>query len=171
MCIIIDTNCFANVFNKTSARHNEFVPVLKWIISGKGKVVYGGTKYIEELKKASKYMKIFSLMNMYNCAIHIEDQQVDHEQVYLETNIVDPNFDDPHLMAIVLTSGCRLICSEDDRSIPFVTNTRLYPRRISKPKYYKGLRQVQLLCDNNIPPRYRPLCIRRNGHSPLDVLV
>ena len=44
MCIIVDTNCFAPVFDRKSEKHNQFAPVLEWIISGKGKLIYGGSK-------------------------------------------------------------------------------------------------------------------------------
>ncbi len=60
MCIIIDTNAFAPVFDRTSQNHAEFKPVLDWIVSGKGKIVYGGTKYKLELGKAYKYLKLFA---------------------------------------------------------------------------------------------------------------
>ena len=54
MPIIVDTNCFANVFSRNATRHNEFEPVLNWILRGKGKLIYGGTKYKTELKKSYK---------------------------------------------------------------------------------------------------------------------
>ena len=48
MCVIVDTNAFAAVFNANANNHDEFAPVLDWIISGKGKLVIGGTKYMSE---------------------------------------------------------------------------------------------------------------------------
>ncbi len=37
MCIIIDTNVLADVFNSESKLHMEFAPVVEWILKGKGK--------------------------------------------------------------------------------------------------------------------------------------
>ncbi len=47
MCIIIDANALPSVLK----REPELCPVFNWINEGKGKIVYGGTKYKEELKK------------------------------------------------------------------------------------------------------------------------
>lgn len=46
MAIIIDANCLARVFDKTNIEHDEFVPVFDWIVNGKGKLIYGGSKYM-----------------------------------------------------------------------------------------------------------------------------
>lgn len=156
MCIIIDTNCFAAVFNRTSEKHSEFAPVLNWIICGNGKAVYGGTKYRNELTKAKRYLRIFGLLKQCHRLIMVNDNEVDIEQKRVESIIMQPDFDDPHLAAIVIVSRCKLICSEDVRSIPHVTNISLYARRSHVPKYYTGLRNKRLLCDRNIPERYSP---------------
>lgn len=34
MCVIVDTNCLASVFERKSEKHPQFAPVLEWIISG-----------------------------------------------------------------------------------------------------------------------------------------
>ena len=60
MAIIIDTNCIANVFSPKTANHSEFKPVLEWILLGKGLMIYGGSKYREELKKTAKYLPIIA---------------------------------------------------------------------------------------------------------------
>jgi hypothetical protein len=53
MCIIIDTNRFSSIFEEENSDHDEFKPILDWIIFGKGKIVYGGTKYKQELTRAA----------------------------------------------------------------------------------------------------------------------
>lgn len=68
MCIILDINILSSVFSQAAMKHREFEPVLKWITEGHGRVVYGGTKYKKELGK-TPYLKIFSLLNIYNRAI------------------------------------------------------------------------------------------------------
>ncbi len=54
MCIIIDVNALNEVFNTDSVNHLEFKPVRDWIIEGKGKVLYGGTKYRDELMRTKE---------------------------------------------------------------------------------------------------------------------
>ncbi len=155
MCIIIDTNCFSSVFSRTSASHSEFAPVLEWILCGHGKAVFGGSKYRQELNSAKHYLKIFRLLDTFNRLIKVDDNKVDAEQTRVEGIITHPDFDDPHLAAIVIVSRCKLICSVDTRSIPHITNRVLYNKQ-SVPKYYTGLRNRSLLCDKNIPQKYFP---------------
>lgn len=153
MAIIVDTNCFSRVFCRTNKEHMFFKPVLDWIISGSGFLVYGGTKYKDELIKAKKFIKIFRLLKGYNKAVSFPDNEIDEYQALCEEKIKDDDFDDPHLPAIVLVSKCRLICTADIRSQPFVTSPDLYPRKFHIPQYYSGLKDKDLLCDSNIDRR------------------
>ena len=156
MCIILDTNCFAHVFKRSSEKHPEFKPVLYWVINGNGKFVFGGTKYLGELKK-TKYLKIFGILNKYNKVIKADDEKVDKEEEKIKGLITHRNFDDQHLPSIVRVTSCMLICSEDKKSIPFVTLPRLYPKGISVPRYYTSITNKNLLCDRYIPKRYKPM--------------
>ena len=157
MCIIVDTNCLSSVFEKTSKNHSEFAPVLDWILSGKGKLVYGGSKYIEELSKVSKFLKIISQLKKIGKAIVVDRTKVDKEQERIEKEITNTDFDDPHLPAIVIVSKCKIICSSDTRSIKFVTLPQLYPKGIDVPKYYTCKKNANLLCDKYIHDCYKPL--------------
>ena len=123
MCIILDINILSSVFSQAAMKHREFEPVLKWITEGHGRVVYGGTKYKKELGK-TPYLKIFSLLNIYNRAIPLNDEEVDKEQQYVESLENDPDFDDPHIIAMVRVSGCKLLCSNDTRSIRFIRDKK-----------------------------------------------
>ena len=89
MCVIVDTNCLASVFECKSENHPQFAPVLEWIISGKGKLIYGGSKYIGELSKARKYLKIINLLKNKGKAICVEKERVDKEQERIEKEITD----------------------------------------------------------------------------------
>lgn len=155
MAIIVDTNCFSRVFCRSDKEHSEFAPVLDWLVSGNGFLVYGGSKYKQELMKARKFIPFFKLLNNYKKLFKFEDAPIDQLQMKYEQMIHDPDFDDPHLPAIVVVSKCRLICSKDFRSIPFVTSPSLYPKRFHVPHYYTGLKDRGLLIDANIDPRLK----------------
>lgn len=157
MCIIVDTNCLASVFDKKSDKHQEFEPVLEWITKGKGKFIYGGSKYLAELSKATKYLRIINILKKSGKTIIANKDIVDKEQKRIEQSITDEDFDDPHLPAIVIASKCKLICSVDTRSIKFVTCSKLYPKGIEVPKYYTSSKNKNLLCDKYIPKCYKPL--------------
>ena len=70
MCVIVDTNAVAAVFNANANNHDEFAPVLDWIISGKGKLVIGGTKYMSELARTKKYLSFVQILNTKARTIH-----------------------------------------------------------------------------------------------------
>lgn len=157
MPVIVDTNCFANVFSRKSERHAEFEPVLDWIVNGKGKLIAGGTKYKNELKKAPKYLKIFTLLRDAGKVHFGNDQEIDDYQKKVEELKEDDDFDDEHLPAIVSVTKCKIICSEDTRSIPHVTDRKYYPTGVSTPVYYTSSRNKDLLCDKYVDDSLKPI--------------
>lgn len=147
MCIIIDTNTLALVFDKTTKGHDEFKPVLDWIFKGKGKVVYGGTKYKLELKK---YLALFKELNTANSAVNIDDLKVDEAEFVASSMINNKDFDDQHLVGLLTVSKCKLICSNDKRGYPFFRHNLFFNPASNKPKIYSGRRNSGLLIDRHI---------------------
>lgn len=152
MCIVIDLNVLAAVLNPFSSKHSDFQPVEHWISDGKGKFVYGGTTYIGELSRASKYLGIISEWERKGKTVRLCDAIVDAEESRIRELVDDPDFDDPHLAAIVSASRCRLICSEDKRAYPFLTRRDLYPKGVRRPRIYRDCRNAALLCDRYLSP-------------------
>lgn len=152
MCIIIDTDSLANVFKTDSQMHPEFKPVLEWILKGKGKVVYGGSKYEKELAKAKNYLKIFAELTKFRKTAYFEKNVVDKEQNLVEKLKSHKDFDDPHLVAIVRASRCKLICTNERRSNKFLTDKKFYSKcdGVSVPKLYKRHTHNKLLNDKNL---------------------
>ncbi|APC41039.1 type II toxin-antitoxin system VapC family toxin [Clostridium estertheticum] len=157
MCIIIDTNVFASVFNCSSAEHEDFKPVLDWITKGSGKAVIGGNTYRTELKKAKRYLKLFTLLASCNKIIHVDDAEVDQIEINLKKQLVHRDFDDPHLIALTIVSKTKLICSGDARAYKYIKDPNLYPKCFNRPKIYKGKENKNLLIDENIPDKYKPV--------------
>jgi len=124
MPIILDTNCFANVFSRTSEKHKQFEPVLSWVVEGKGLFIYGGSKYKGELMKAKKYLAIFRLLKEVGKVINKLDVEIDELQKKIEAINDSDLFNDEHLLAISAITKCRIICSEDTTSIQFVTDKK-----------------------------------------------
>jgi hypothetical protein len=150
MCIVIDANTFAAVFSDSCQEHEEFEPVLTWIIYGKGKIIYGGSKYEQELRHCRKYLGIFSELRKVGKVVVLNSTKVDYIQQQVEGIISHSNFDDPHIVAIVIVSGCRLICSNDGRAHPFFKDKNLYPKHFERPRIYSGYGNRDLLCDQNL---------------------
>jgi hypothetical protein len=77
MCLVIDTNTFALVFNENAKGHKNFTPVLTWITEGSGRMIYGGTKYDIELARATWMLGIIVELSRNRRAIHIPNAAVD----------------------------------------------------------------------------------------------
>lgn len=152
MCIVIDTNTWASVIDTTSTNHLEFKPVHDWILGegGKGKIVYGGTTYINETPL--KYRKLLRYFTDIGKAKGISLDEVDFHEAELKQKIQHPDFDDPHIVAIIIVSKCKLICSNDLKAIPFFKDKDrlLYPKHFAIPKIYQSNSNKDLLIDKNI---------------------
>jgi len=155
MPIIVDTNCIANVFDTGSKNHLKFKPVLDWIIKGKGKLVFGGTTYEKEMPK--KYRRTFNILKKVSKTIEGDRKAIDQKEIENKNLIPDKDFDDPHIAAIAFISKCRLICSEDKRSIKFIKNKVLYSKDFVVPKFYTKAKNKDLLNDANIDDIYKPI--------------
>lgn len=158
MAIIIDANCVANVFSRRSDKHKDFKPVLNWILLGKGLMIYGGTQYKRELAKTAKYLPIIRLLKDVGKAIEGCTKDIDDYQKKVEDLRENTDFDDPHLPAIVVITKCRIICSEDTRSIPFVQDGKYYPNGFKTPVYYTSKKNKNLLNDKYVDKSLKPLC-------------
>ena len=155
MCIVIDINTLASVFDKKSANHEEFKDVFDWIVDGKGMIVYGGTKYIEELSK-TKYLSLFVQFKNANKAIQVKGN-VDIETALVSELIQHPDFDDQHLVALLKVSGCKLICSQDARAYPYFQHNLFFNPASKRPKIYSSSRNKDLLTDRNIADVCKPV--------------
>lgn len=158
MCIIIDTNSLAHVFNPESNEHLEFLPVHDWIINGKGKVICGGTKYFDELKKLPRILTIYAELKKKGKAIYVENDEVDKKAILAATVIQHIDFDDQHLIGLLQESKCKLICSLDQRAYPYFTHKNFF-KSGNKPKIYRGKRNKALLNDKNIANICKPCTV------------
>lgn len=154
MCIVVDSNVLGAVFNKMSVNHYEFAPVLDWVVNGRGMVVYGGTKYLNEAGK--KYLDLFAELGRRGKAKNIDRTEVDGKEAWVTAKIQHADFDDQHLIGLLIVSGCKLICSLDTRAYPFFTHSTFFSPADRRPKIYSSRRNADLLVDINIAEICRP---------------
>jgi len=159
MCLVIDICTLAPVFEKSCAKHSEFKPVLDWILYGNGKIIYGGEKYKNEIPQ--KYLRLINELTKASKAIELIEQKVNEKTKEIKKKYRHRDFDDPHIVAIIIVSGYRVICSDDDRAYPFFKMKMLYPNRFTRPKIYSGASNKNLLNDNNIVKICKP-CLKLN---------
>jgi len=158
MCIVIDMNAMPSVFNPEVKDHPEFYPVKDWIYNGKGKMVYGGKTYSSQLAKLPRYMHLVVSLDRQRKVIKIDKTKVDQAEKVVLTAVRSYKCDDAHIIAIVGVSGCRLVCTKDDKSNVYIKDKRLYPKHTKTPKIYKGLRHAGLLNDRNIVTCRHTIC-------------
>lgn len=145
MSIVIDINALASVFNSDCDKHFNFKPVKSWLDSGRGIVLYGGTKYKDELKLAFRYLKLMRLMKDAGKARALDDAEVDAYEKNVITMVNNKACDDPHIIAILAVSRCNLLCSSDARSYVYIKNKKLYPKGMKEVKIYGSIKNKSLL--------------------------
>ncbi len=150
MCVVIDTNVWSSVFRTDAVPHAEYRPVLKWITKGRGFVVYGGTKYATELSRAPRYLAIFVELRKKGRARLVKHAEVDAAATRVEQQANNARCNDAHLIAIFCVSGCRVLCSNDQRSDEFIKAKGFYPAGQKPPSIYRSAEHRHLLCNRNI---------------------
>lgn len=109
MCLIVDANAVHKVFPAASAAYQPIEAALK---SGRAKIVYGG-ELAREYARIEWFRRFLRILDQKGSARIVSDEQVDaRTQALIQTNRC--RSDDPHVLALALVSGARLLCSEDD---------------------------------------------------------
>ena len=145
MCIIIDVNVLPSVFSSETKNHSEYKPVYDWFIGPNGKIVFGGSKYKGELLAMRRYHSLLVRYAKMNKVAYLEDEVVDKIQEDVKSKTDDSDFDDPHIIAIVIVSKGGIVCSDDKRSYRFIKDTAFYPDGIQVPRIYSNASNKDLL--------------------------
>lgn len=158
MCLIIDVNAIGSVLNPRSDDHSEFEPIHNWIIHGKGKIIWGGTKYRDELK-GGKYLSLLTRLGTQRKTVKIAQEKVDEIESQLKINCQGSKFhgfNDHHIIALIIASKCKIICTKDDESDRFLKNSSLYPNDIGVPSIYRNASHKHLITNDNIVKKCLP---------------
>ncbi|MBU2494676.1 MAG: hypothetical protein KJ571_18800 [Bacteroidetes bacterium] len=139
--------------------HKEFKPILDWVIKGNGNIVYGGTKYFNELKNSLKYLKIFIELKKIKKVIKVDDKSVDDLSRKILSDCNEKKLNDEHIIAIVILSKCRIVCTQDKSSFPFLKNKKFYQNGVKRPSLYTSSKNSNLLIDSNIVEFCKP-CVK-----------
>jgi predicted nucleic acid-binding protein len=156
MCLIVDSNAIPVVFNKSNQEHQDFEPILNWIINGNGKIVYGGKKIRDEYKKLVSYLRILKYLEDKRKIVRLNDDEVDKKQIEQEKIEKSRAFNDSHIVAMVIISKVRIVCTNDTKSLKYVKDSKFYPKDVKIPKIYSKAKHKDLLVDENIAPICKP---------------
>jgi len=152
MCIVVDPPTLIPIFKQSDPRHSDFAPVRNWVMFGPGKLVLGGTKYKGELSKVSSIIGFIRELEKQRKIVRKNDAEVDRDVAILKNLEPAADFDDPHLVALVRLSGCRIICILDPRAHRFLRKDSFYKATKDRPKLYTRTKNETLLCKDNIAP-------------------
>ncbi len=151
MCLIVDTCCLAQLFDPGNGEHSNFLPVLNWVVSGRGRIIYGGSKYNKELRAAYKFLGIMTELERKGRAIRMPEAQVNKLAISIKRQVPDRKFNDEHLVALVIASRCGVVCTNDRDAISYLKRPEFYrPHRLKKPKIYRSKHNHSLCSDRHL---------------------
>jgi len=150
MCIIADPPTLIPIFKQTDPEHKTFSAVLEWVMKGGGKFVIGGTKYTQELAAVRSIIPFMQELARQGKIFNASSDAVDKEEANLKAICPEADFDDPHLVALVKATGCRLICIRDPRAHRYLRMSKLYRSPSDRPKLYTREKNKNILCQNNV---------------------
>lgn len=152
MCIVVDPPSFIPIFRSGDPNHSEFKSVLDWVTEGPAKFVLGGSQYQSELRAIRSVLPILLELEKKGKVVRIGTAEVDAEVTLVRALETSTDFDDPHLVAIVRLTGCKLVCLRDPRAHRYLRSSRFYARASARPKLYTRSRNGRLLCSENLAP-------------------
>lgn len=152
MCIIADPPTFIPIFKETDPEYGKFSAVRDWVKNGPGKFITGGTTYQKELMAVKSIIGLLSELEKRGKVRRNNTTAVDREEGVVKALEPAQDFDDPHLVALVRVSGCKIICIRDPRSHRFLRMAKFYKSTKDRPKLYTREKNKNLLCNANMAP-------------------
>jgi hypothetical protein len=153
MCVVIDMNRLSTVFNNNNRESANFRRLREWILEGPGFLVYGGSRYSNELSEGcSKLIKELKNQSYKNVVV-LRDDIVDNKES--EIGIAFPyafnldnekNDGDPFIVAICIVSKTKIVCTNDKRCKDAIESVFTKNR----PRLYSSDKNADLLKPDNV---------------------
>ncbi len=165
MAVIIDTNCFTLVFTNP-----KYISLKNWIVNWPWMIVLWWKCYYDELALSNK--AILPLLKEFSKiwkVLKYDDAIIDSEQFKIETLETDPDFDDPHIIALAVISKVLIVATNDKRSMKFIKDRKFYSTSKLIPKIYSWTTKnpATILNISNIHSSNRWKCkILKNSEKP-----
>jgi hypothetical protein len=158
MCLVIDVNAMGAVFDRENADHSNFKTIEEWVISGKAKLIFGGTKYREEIAKLSnrKYVGLFNQLRQMRKIVYADDGLVDTRTLEVGAMESATDFNDQHVVGLISTSAAKVLCTNDNPLIKYAKMSKFYPKHQKPPFIFTRTTRRGLVKDTLISPTCRP---------------
>ena len=98
----------------------------------------------------TRYIRIINELDRAGKVVKVSNTLVDRIAAQLKAKIPDAQFNDEHIVAIVIVSRCKIVCSDDKESYPYIRRPDLYPKGMKRPKIYRSQGHGQMCCKSNI---------------------
>jgi hypothetical protein len=82
--------------------------------------------------------------------VKLDGKKVDKLAAELKVRIPDARFNDEHIVAIVVVSRCKVVCSDDKEASPYLRRADLYPKGMKRPRIYRHQSHGRMCCQKNI---------------------
>lgn len=152
MCTVIDMNTIPCVFNGNNSDHKDFKPILDWITKGKGKLVFGGKTYSNELSRLPTYLKLINELNTAGKVVKVDNEKIDKKENEIISDLKrrgitqnDKSYNDAHIVAIVFVSKVKIVTSLDKHSYGFLRESRYYDKTTDRPLIYTRSKNITLI--------------------------
>jgi hypothetical protein len=148
MCLVIDTDCFALVFEPSTKGHQKYAPVLAWITEGRGRMIYGGTKYNSELARATRILGIVKELSTQRRTVQLPNAIVDPIAGALKVKFPEEKFNDEHIVALVIASQCCVVCTHDKTAMSYLKCLDVFSdyAGVERPKIFNGHKTHKKMC-------------------------
>lgn len=147
--LLIDTNVIGAVFDRNNAQHENFRPILDFIIRRRGIMVSGGTRYLGEISRIKNVVALLGELERRGQVRVQSMSAVDDEERRITLLAPPPSCDDQHLIAIISVSRARVIASNDQRADRYLKDRSLYVGGVKRPSIYRRTSHRRLL--NRLP--------------------
>jgi hypothetical protein len=154
MFLIIDINVIPKVFNYKHRDHAHYAEVNKCLFECEGKMLFGGTTFIDELQEFKKesYINIFNDLKRKNKWIELDIAEVNLEEKKIYAIQSKGQFNDAHLIACIVVSykkncACKVVCSEDKNADKYLTDKKFYSSSKHVPSIYRNKSDKHLLAE------------------------
>ncbi|MCJ7720319.1 MAG: hypothetical protein MUO36_02505 [Candidatus Hadarchaeum sp.] len=149
MGIVIDADCFHALFNERNKLHSKFKPVRSLIEEGRLVMVYGGAMYLKQMEDArvtdavANWWRIGRAKRVCHKSVDENERGLINSIGYHRTK--KGKFNDHHLIAIVIVSKCRLVCTKERDNNDHLTRRQHYPRGCHVPFLFTNRTNPRLL--------------------------
>ena len=138
MELIVDINIAPVVFSSTPGDYSELRNCI-FSIKGNGILVYGGNKFLKEYRSIIvKHQLLFVELEKIGKIRILDNTTINKEEIRLKTLAPEKNFDDEHIIACIIHSNCKLVCTDDKRMDKYIKDKdKLFSKKPMKVKIYR----------------------------------